>query len=198
MVLCKHSEYFDTCLNSEFSEARKGIIQFDDIDPKYLALYIGVCYTYSTLVTPAAPAFATNPELSAPATPMKDYVEVYKLCDRFLSSSIAVDIVKSIEKCIGDGHRALFRSAHDRSLQKRLMRDFADGYEALNLEHAKQSDMAKTLITYFSDGVDYMAWVEDSEELKYRPRFVAEVSRAFAAKLQILKPRKRKELLGPS
>lgn len=200
-VLCKHSEYFETCFNGEFSEARKGIVQFEDVDPKYLALYVGLCYSFSTLVPHAPPPFSETPEATAPETPLKDYVEVYKLCDRFLSVKMADYMIKCIDKSIGDGHRALFRVTTDDAIQKMLMRDFADGYEALDDRHARQVELAAVMVRYFCDGVRYTAWREFGDEVKDRPRFVAHVSRMFADKLAELQATKkmmrRKELGGP-
>lgn len=119
-VLAKHSEYFDTCCKETFVESN-GVVHLDDVDSKYLSFYIGLAYSYSSIVPPAAPTPAANPETSTPKQPMRDYVEVYKLCDRFLSGEMA----------ISDGHRALYRAPVDDGLQRVLMRDFADGFEVL-------------------------------------------------------------------
>ncbi|CAM1507405.1 Fc.00g070460.m01.CDS01 [Cosmosporella sp. VM-42] len=202
-VLVKHSEYFETCLNGQFKEADKGAVEFDgEVDPKYLALYIGVSYSHSTLVPHDSPTFAEYPEACTPNTPLKDFIEVYKLCDRFLSHKMREFMAKCIKKYIGDGHRALFRTDKDHFMQKYLMREFADGFEALDLRDKLQREMGVTLISYFCEGISYMSWANDSEEVSDRPRFVANVSRRFAlqlAELQISrKAMKRKELKGPN
>lgn len=82
-----------------------------------------------------------------------------------------------------------------------LMRDFADGYEALDDRHARQVELAAVMVRYFCDGVRYTAWREFGDEVRDRPRFVAHVSRMFADKLAELQATKkkmmRKELGGP-
>ncbi|KAF7544006.1 hypothetical protein G7Z17_g10294 [Cylindrodendrum hubeiense] len=199
-VLTKHSEYFEGCLTGQFQEASKGVVQFgDDVDPRYLALYIGLAYSHSTIVPHTPPPPAESPESSAPKTPLRDFVEVYKLCDRFLSPVMASFIEKCIKTAIGDGHRALFRTEADEVIQKALMRDFADAYEALEPGHAEQNDLGAIMVTYFCDGVSFQAWMSCMEEIMDRPRFVGHVSRGFASKLAVLQGArlKRKELKGP-
>lgn len=201
-VLAKHSEYFETCLNGQFKEADKGVVEFDDeVDPKYLALYIGLAYSHSTLVPHDSPTFAEYPEACAPKTPLRDFIEVYKLCDRFLSTDMAAYMKKCINTAIGDGHRALFRTGSDHFLQKVLTRDFADGFEALEMGNAPQRAMGVTLVKYFCEGISYRAWINHSEDVRDRPNFVANVSRGYALQLAELqasrKMLKRKELKGP-
>lgn len=199
-VLTRHSEYFEGCFTGQFLEANKGVVQFDDdVDPRYLALYIGLAYSHSSIVPHTPPPPAESPESSAPKAPLRDFIEVYKLCDRFLSPTMASFIEKCIKTAIGDGHRALFRTEADETIQKALMRDFADAYEALEPGHAEQSDLCNLMITYFCDGVSFEAWISCMEEIMDRPRFIGHVSRGFASKLAALQGArlKRKELKGP-
>ncbi|KAM5354376.1 hypothetical protein ACJ41O_001025 [Fusarium nematophilum] len=202
-VLTKNSEYFEGCLNGQFTEAKKRTVEFgddDDVEPRYLALYIGLAYSHSSIVPHAPPQPAKNPEASKPRTPMRDFVEVYKLCDRFISPAMGSFIERCIDVAIGDGHRALYRTEGDNGMQKVLMRDFADGYEALVMTHPGQKGVGDRMVSYFCEGVSYLAWVTGMEEVMDRPRFVAHVSRCFATKLKELqdgRKLKRKELAGP-
>ncbi|KAF4949979.1 hypothetical protein FGADI_8517 [Fusarium gaditjirri] len=201
-VLTKNSEYFESCLNGRFAEAKKGGVEFndEDIEPRYLALYIGVAYSHSSIVPHAHPRPAQNPEATPIRTSMRDYVEVYKLCDRFISPIMGEYIARCIDVAIGNGHRALYRTEADQGTQKLLMRDFADGYEALNMQHSSQVELGNRMITYFCEGVSYKAWIETTEELRDRPKFICHVSRGFATKLQELQASRklrRKEWAGP-
>ncbi|RGP66237.1 sphingosine kinase [Fusarium longipes] len=202
-VLTKNSEYFEGCLAGHFVEAKKGVVEFDDdeIEPRYLGLYIGLAYSHSSIVPHTPPRPAQNPQTMAAKTPMRDYVEVYKLCDRFLSPEMGEFIMRCIDVAIGNGHRALYRTDGDEGTQKLLMRDFADGYEVLNMQQNAQVEMGERMITYFCEGVSYRAWIDTMEELMDRPKFVAAVSRGFATKLRELQIRlksiKRRELVGP-
>ncbi|KPM44804.1 hypothetical protein AK830_g1719 [Neonectria ditissima] len=198
-VLTKHSEYFEGCLTGKFQEANKGVVQFDDdVNSRYLALYIGLAYSHSSIVPHTPPPPSEAPEASAPKTPLRDFVEVYKLCDRFLSPVMASFIEQCIETAIGDGHRALFRTESDDGVQKALMRDFADAYEALQPGHVKQTELGVVMINYFCEGVSFRAWIACMEEVMDRPRFVGHVSRGFASKLGSLGTKlRRKELKGP-
>ncbi|KAG5665877.1 hypothetical protein KAF25_010002 [Fusarium avenaceum] len=202
-VLTKNSDYFEGCLNGRFTEAKKGAVDFndDDIEARYLALYIGLAYSHSSIVSPLpAPRPAQDPETVAAKTPMRDYIEIYKLCDRFISPVMGDFIARCINVAISNGHRALYRTEGDQGIQKLLMRDFADGYEALNMQHNVQKDIGSGLITYFCEGVSYRAWMENMDELQDRPKFVAAVSGGFASKLlevQLSRKKMRKELVGP-
>ncbi|PTB38674.1 uncharacterized protein TrAFT101_006695 [Trichoderma asperellum] len=199
-VLRQHSEYFETCLNKPFMES-DGVVKFDDIDPRYMAFYLGIAYSYSSIMPHTPPAASKNPEARAQRTPLRDYIEVFKLCDRFISMQMSEFLHKCILTSIGDGHRALFRSYADRDQQKTLMRDFADGYEALEQAHPVQKVLAEKIIEYFAEGISYDAWDSCMEEVIDRPRFVAQVSKGFARKLadaMTTKTKvKRKELGGP-
>ncbi|KAL7936432.1 hypothetical protein V8C35DRAFT_277855 [Trichoderma chlorosporum] len=199
-VLKQHSEYFQTCLSKPFTES-DGIIRFDDIEPRYLAFYLGVAYSYSSIIPHTPPSPSKNPEAKAQRTPLRDYIEVYKLCDRFLSVQMGEFMHKCIKTSIGDGHRAMYRSPADKDQQKALMRDFADGYEALEHGHAMQKELSGWIIDYFVEGISYEAWDECMEEVMHKPKFVAQVSKGFARKLaEAMSARskmKRKELCGP-
>ncbi|KAF4344121.1 hypothetical protein FBEOM_1910 [Fusarium beomiforme] len=199
-VLTKNSDYFEGCLNGRFAEAKKGAVEFDDIEPRYLALYIGLAYSHSSIAPHSLPRFAQNPEATPIVTPMRDYVEVYKLCDRFISPTMGEFIARCIDVAIGNGHRALYRTEADQGTQKLFMRDFADGYEALNMQDSNLVEMGDRMIAYFCEGVSYKAWVETMEDLHDRPKFLNHVSRSFATKLQELqsgRKLKRKEWAGP-
>ncbi|RGP61722.1 hypothetical protein FSPOR_9719 [Fusarium sporotrichioides] len=202
-VLTKNSEYFEGCLAGRFVEAKKGVVEFHDeeVEPRYLGLYIGLAYSHSSIVPHTPPRPAQNPETMAAKTPMRDYIEVYKLCDRFISPEMGEFIMRCIDVAIGNGHRALYRTDGDEGTQKVLMRDFADGYEVLNMQQNAQVEMGERMITYFCEGVSYRAWIDTMEALMDRPKFVAAVSRGFATKLRELQIRlksiKRRELVGP-
>lgn len=203
-VLTGTSEYFATCLNTQFSEATDQTIAFSDIESKYLAYYLGLAHSYSSIAPHIPPHPAKNPEVKSSRTPLRDYIEVYKLCDRFISPEMGAFMISCIKTTIGDGHRALFRSESDEGLQRILMRDFADGHEALELEHTKQTEIGECLINYFCEGIHYGTWISAVGDLANCPRFVASVSGGFAKKLaEVLATgtskakSKRKELSGP-
>ncbi|KAF4978908.1 hypothetical protein FZEAL_4794 [Fusarium zealandicum] len=200
-VLTKNSEYFEGCFNGQFSEAKKGVVDFEDeIEPQYLGLYIGLAYSHSSIVPHGAPRPSKFPEAEAPKTPMRDYVEVFKLCDRFISPAMGNYIERCIDVAIGDGHRALRRTQADEGMQKVLIRDFADGYEALEMVHDAQKQIGDRMMLYFCEGVSYSSWVASMEEVMDRQRFVGHVSRGFADTLKALQEArklKRKELAGP-
>lgn len=202
-ILARHSEYFSTCFKEPFAEAG-GVVRLDgddEIESRYLSYYIGLAYSYSSIFPQTPPTPAANPECSAPKRALRDYVEVFKLCDRFLSPVMGKFIMECIKTAIGDGHRALYRAPTDNGLQKVLMRDFAEGYEALQLSHTTQMELGEQMIAYFCDGVHYATWDSSMGEVAHRPRFVGAVSRRFARKLAEYadhgRKQKRKELTGP-
>lgn len=199
-MLTAHSEYFEACLKKPFVEG-DGVIRFDDIDPKYLGFFIGVAYSYSSIVPHAIPTPIQYPEASMPKTPLRDFVEVFKLCDRFVSPEIGKFIERCVENTIGNGHRALYRSPGDDAQQRALIVDFADAFEALDQDHNPQMELGATLIDYFCAGISYTAWDKWADNIKEHTRFVTEVSKGFARHLKALEASgrklKRKELSGP-
>ena len=196
-VLEKQSEYFATCMKTRYTES-SGIIQFDDIEPHYLAYFIGVAYTNSSIIPVTPPVPACSPEASAPGNPLKLLVEVYKLCDRFICKEMSDYMVQYIKTSIGDNHRALFRSRADQGLQLGLTRDFAEGFEALERSHPVQDELACTMIRYFCEGACFKAWHKWVESNKGQlHRFLGAVSVHWAMKLDEKSKGKRKELKGP-
>lgn len=199
-VLSQHSEYFKATTKACYKESG-GEIAFDNIDPKYFALFLGVVYSYSSIVPHVPPAPVANPEAQGQRTPLRDYVEVYKLCDRFICPTIAAYILCCIRALIGDRHRALFRSPLDKSQQLWCMNDFADAFEALETNHLEQRKLGDLMIEYFCEGVHFRIWESSAEELEGKAMFISRVSRYFAGKLAlILEQRtklKRKELKPP-
>lgn len=203
-VLTKNSEYFEKCLSGSFIEAKQGIVDFSNdpkIESRYLALYIGLAYSHSSIAPHTPPRPAESPETMAARTPIRDYIEVYKLCNFFVSDTMGEFMMRCLDVAMYDGHRALYRTESDEGMQKLLMRDFADGYEVLNMEQHRQSEMGEKMVYFFCGGVSFKAWMDNVAELMDRPRFVAAVSSGFAMKLRELESRykgtKRKELSGP-
>lgn len=199
-VLMNNSEYFERCLQPPWTEASKSSVVFEDIEAKYLALFIGVAYSHSSIVPKQAPQSAQDPQVSAGSTLMRDFIEVYKLCDRFVCPRMAGYIIKCIQTAIMDGHRALFHTHHDVDLQRRTIRQFADAYEALEISHQTQEKLSHTLIEYFCEGVSYAAWKDSVDDVVEHPRFITSVSRGLAkklAELQAGRKLKRKLLNAP-
>ncbi|OAA53049.1 BTB/POZ-like protein [Cordyceps fumosorosea ARSEF 2679] len=200
-VLVQHSDYFRVSTKTWYDESG-GEIGFDNIDPKYFALFLGVLYSYSSIVPHTAPAPAANPEAQSQRTPLRDYVEVYKLCDRFICPTIGAYMLCCIHTLVSDRHRALFRSALDKAQQLWCTTDFADAFEALEHNHAEQKKLGNLMIEYFCEGVFYRSWEASAKEMENRPAFVLQVSRYFASKLALLLEQrtklKRKELKMPT
>ncbi|UNI19217.1 hypothetical protein JDV02_005417 [Purpureocillium takamizusanense] len=202
-VLTKSSEYFDTCLNKPgFKEASNNKVVFDDIDPKYMGFYIGLAASFATIVRHTPPKPLANPESQHPKNHMRDFVEVLKLCDRFLSREMGKFMTQCLKVAIGDAHRTLFRTGNDITLQKMTTQDFADAFEALILEHTAQRELGNLMIQYFCDGVNYKAWTQILDAMVNTPNFVAHVSKGFASKLADQDAHrskiKRRELAGPA
>jgi hypothetical protein len=183
-VLTKSSEYFQSAFKKPFTESR-GTVTFTDIEAKYLALFVGVAYQHAALVPATAPTQSEAPQTKLNHTCIKDFVEVYKLCDRF----ICHDMTRYIDKCLDvamlDGHRAMFLDTGN-PLHQQMMRNFADGYEALELLHSEQARIGDRLLTLFCGAIKYSTWAESMDKITDRPRFVAEVTKRFATKLSEL------------
>src|SRR6478735_2379572 len=99
-VLTKNSDYFEKCLAGSFIEAKKGIVDFNDdseIESRYLGLYIGLAYSHSSIAPHTPPRPAQSPETMAARTPMRDYIEVYKLCNRFMSEAMGDFMVRCLD-----------------------------------------------------------------------------------------------------
>lgn len=200
-VLIQHSNYFKASTKTCYDESG-GEIAFDNIDPKYFALFLGVAYSYSSIVPHGTPTPAANPEAQSQRTPMRDYVEVYKLCDRFICPTIAPYILQYILALIGDRHRALYRSALDKVQQLWCTDDFADAFEALEQNHGEQKKLGDLMVEYFCEGVNFRSWEVSEAKMESRPAFVLRVSQYFASKLALLLEQrtklKRKELKIPT
>jgi hypothetical protein len=134
-----------------------GTIQFgEDVNPLYLAYYIGVSYSFSSIVPHTPPAPAANPEAHTPSTSLRDFVGVHQLCDRFLAKEPVMDfIAQCCRTSIGNNHRALYRSPRDDDLHQKVMRDFAEAFEVLHGTNPREEPLKQEIIQYFVEGVDY-------------------------------------------
>jgi hypothetical protein len=193
------SEYFKRCLKETWSEGQKGTVIFEDVDPKYLALFIGLAYSHSSIVSLTPPTPQPNLQLGAERTPIKDLIEVHKLCDRFISPALASYLVGCIYTSIYDAHRTLIRYNPEPKDQRIIMREFADGYESLT-DGPIHKAIGTTLIKYFCEGIQFDSWDEYAEEIADRVVFVVRVSKEFARKLKTQvegRKLKRRELPAP-
>ena len=199
-ILTDNSEYFERCLRKPWEEAHRGAITFDNVEPCYLALFVGVAYAHCSLVPVQPPTVADNPQCKKDRTPMRDLVEVWKLCDRFVAAKMGHFVQRCLGVAIADGHRAMFRAHTDENLHKALTRDFADGYEALEMNLPAQKALSEKMIEYFAGSINYDFWATSMADVqKDRPRFVTAVGRSFSTKLgELIKGRKhrRREMLA--
>lgn len=194
-MLTRSSEYFQSAFKKPFNESR-GTVTFTDIEPRHLALFVGVAYQHSALAPATPPTQSDAPQTRVSHASIRDYVEVYKLCDRFICHDMAKYIDKCLDVVMLDSHRAMFHDYGD-PLQHQMMRNFSDGYEALEVTHSEQARIAERLLTLFCGAINYSTWAESTDMIADRPRFVVEVSKRFATKLGDLnKARKftRKEI----
>jgi hypothetical protein len=154
-VLARHSEYFETSFKPEHMQP-DGTINLDDVNPQYLAYYIGVSYSFSTILPHTPPVPAANPEAHTPSTSLRDFIGVHQLCDRFLAREPVMDfIAQCCRTAIGNNHRALFRAPHDDELHQRVMRDFADAFEVLQDVSPREEPLRFHIIQYFVEGVNF-------------------------------------------
>lgn len=185
-VLIKTSEYFDKCLKPPFRESQ-GRITFQDIAPKYLALYIGLAYKHASIGSLTAPDFGVNKVERMRETgvtgKMLDFVEVYKLCDRFVSHELGEWAQGAITGIIKSMHSILLGWQQDAGLQKMWMKEVAEAYEALELGSSVQTKMGENMVLYFGESINHKVWMDNAGELEDKRRFVLAVSQYFAGRL---------------
>lgn len=196
-VAGQSSAYFATALNGRFTESKDGIIRFDDIDPFYFNLFVGSLYSFSSGLPIVAPRPSNTPS-SGPRKPMREYVELYKLCDRFLCDKMADFMYDCLCTSISERHRVLFKLQENHTEQCALAKDFADAYEALDLGHPTQQRLGDCMIKYFTSGMSLSKWTDVSLSLQHHAGFLRQVSCFMATTLDFIYTRRsrraRKEL----
>ena len=191
------SAYFATALNGRFAESKDGIIRLDDVEPEYFALFVRSLYSLGSGLPIVAPRPSDN--LSrGPRKPMREYVEMYKLCDRFMCKNMGDFIYNCLCTSITERHRMLFRWSELQTIQVELAQDFADAYEALEAGHSTQNTLRERLMEYFCGGMALSHWPETSCSLQDYPEFIRQVSCFTANALNFIytnrSRRRRKEL----
>lgn len=191
------SAYFATALNGRFAEAKDGIIRVDDVEPQYFDLFVRSLYSFSSGLPIVAPR-PTNTPQSGPRKPMREYVEIYKLCDRFLCKRMADFMHDCLCTSISERHRMLFKWQENHTEQCELAEDFADAYEALDLGHPTQQILGERMIKYFTGGMSLSKWPDVSLSLQHHTEFIRQVSCLMATTLDFIyltrSRRGRKEL----
>ncbi|KAK1848804.1 hypothetical protein CCHR01_08569 [Colletotrichum chrysophilum] len=178
-ILIKDSEYFAACFKNEnFIEGKTLIVEFDDIDPDLLGIYLHLASMH------AIKKFVKfDPGLMKEPKRLKPMVDLYKIADRFMNTKMTKLVGCSILEIAMD--HPIKNVTYDMTAQERSwsIKNYKDAFEALDYgDHAREYMRAK-LVAAYCRWVPLGNFRDDLVVLENSPDFVRELTICFASLL---------------
>ncbi|KAI8262400.1 hypothetical protein K4K56_005877 [Colletotrichum sp. SAR 10_98] len=144
-ILIKDSEYFATCFkNKNFIEGKTLTVEFDDIDPDLLGIYLHLA---SMLAIKNSVKF--DPGLMKEPKRLKPMVDLYEIADRFMNPRMTSLVGFSILELAKD--HPINTSPRNMTDQERswAMRNYKEAFEAIDYgEYARDYLREKLVAAY--------------------------------------------------
>ncbi|KAI8291609.1 hypothetical protein K4K60_001310 [Colletotrichum sp. SAR11_57] len=178
-ILIKDSEYFATCFKNEnFIEGKTLTVEFDDIDPDLLSIYLHLAFMQAI-----KNSVKFDPGLMKEPKRLKPMVDLYEIADRFMNTKMTKLVGCTILEIAKD--HPIKNVTYDMTAQERSwsIKNYKDAFEALDYgDHAREYMRAKLVVAY-------CRWVplgnfrDDLVVLENSPDFVRELTICFASLL---------------
>ncbi|KAJ0339066.1 hypothetical protein KNSL1_012158 [Colletotrichum chrysophilum] len=178
-ILIKDSEYFAACFKNEnFIEGKTLIVEFDDIDPDLLGIYLHLASMH------AIKKFVKfDPGLMKEPKRLKPMVDLCEIADRFMNTKMTKLVGCSILEIAMD--HPIKNVTYDMTAQERSwsIKNYKDAFEALDYgDHAREYMRAK-LVAAYCRWVPLGNFRDDLVVLENSPDFVRELTICFASLL---------------
>ncbi|KAJ0329720.1 hypothetical protein COL922a_012723 [Colletotrichum nupharicola] len=178
-ILIKDSEYFAACFKNEnFIEGKTLTVEFDDIDPDLLGIYLHLASMH------AIKKFVKfDPGLMKEPKRLKPMVDLYEIADRFMNTKMTKLVGCSILEIAMD--HPIKNVTYDMTAQERSwsIKNYKDAFEALDYgDHAREYMRAK-LVAAYCRWVPLGNFRDDLVVLENSPDFVRELKICFASLL---------------
>ncbi|KAF3800961.1 hypothetical protein GCG54_00010235 [Colletotrichum gloeosporioides] len=178
-ILIKDSEYFATCFKNEnFIEGKTLTVEFDDIDPDLLSIYLHLAFMQAI-----KDSVKFDPGLMKEPKRLKPMVDLYEIADRFMNAKMTRLVGCSILEMAKD--HPIKNVAYDMTAQERSwsIKNYKEAFETLDYgDHAREYMRAK-LVAAYCRWVPLGNFRDDLVMLEDSPEFVRELTICFASLL---------------
>ncbi|KAF4877611.1 hypothetical protein CGCSCA1_v003130 [Colletotrichum siamense] len=175
-ILIKDSEYFATCFKNEnFIEGKTLTVEFDDIDPDLLGIYLHLASMQ------AIKDFVKfDPGLMKEPKRLKPMVDLYEIADRFMNLKMTGLVGSSILE-MATNH-PINKFPHQMTDQERswAMNNYKEAFEALNYGDDAREYMREKLVAAYCHWVPLRNFRHDLIALEDAPEFVRELTIFFS------------------
>ncbi|KAI8167717.1 hypothetical protein KHU50_006438 [Colletotrichum sp. SAR 10_65] len=185
-ILIKNSEYFATCFkNKNFVEGKTMTVEFDDIDPELLAIYLHLATMQAIKVT-----VQFDPALMEEPKRLKPMVDLYEVADRFMNSKMAGLLGRAILEMAMD--HPVYRYPRDMTDRERswCIENYKEAFEALGDGDEARRYMREVLAAAYCRWIPLGNFRRDISPLWDAPDFSRELMICFATLLDDLQKSK--------
>ncbi|KAH0431647.1 hypothetical protein CcaCcLH18_06951 [Colletotrichum camelliae] len=178
-ILVKDSEYFATCFKNEnFIEGKTLTVEFDDIDPDLLGVYLHLASMQAIKNSVKFdPGWMKEPKR------LKPMVDLYEIADRFINPKMTGLVGCAILEMAKD--HPINKFPHNMTDQERswAMKNYKEAFEAINYgDHAREYVREK-LVAAYGRWVPLGNFKHDLVALEDAPEFVRALTIYFASLL---------------
>ncbi|KAJ3954202.1 hypothetical protein N0V92_009315 [Colletotrichum tropicale] len=178
-ILIKDSDYFAACFKNEnFVEGKTLTVEFDDIDPDLLGIYLHLASMQ------AIKDFVKfDPGLMKEPKRLKPMVDLYEIADRFMNLKMTGLVGCSILEMANDHPINKFPRNMTDQEQSWAMKNYKEAFEVLNYEDHARKYMREKLVAAYCRWVPLGNFRHDLIALEDAPEFVRELTICFASLL---------------
>ncbi|KAK2779743.1 hypothetical protein CKAH01_03091 [Colletotrichum kahawae] len=178
-ILIKDSKYFATCFKNEnFIEGKTLTVEFDDIDPDLLGIYLHLASMQAI-----KDSVKFDPGLMKEPKRLKPMVYLYEIADRFMNAKMTGLVGCSILEMALDhpiNKSPLIMTDEERSW---AMKNYKEAFEAINSGGHAREFMREKLVAAYCHWVLLGNFRYDLVALEDAPEFVRELTISFASLL---------------
>ncbi|KAF4822690.1 hypothetical protein CGCSCA5_v002501 [Colletotrichum siamense] len=170
-ILTHHSEYFATCFkNKNFVEGQTLTVEFDDVDPNLLGIYLHLAYIQAaTNIVEFDPGMMDEPKR------LKPMIELFDLADRFMNMKMtallgpAITYIAMHHPVInGDGKMTPAMKAWS-------INNYKEAFEALDKGSQAHDYMRASIVASYCYCVPLNNFSDDVRHLNDNPEFVSKI-----------------------
>ncbi|KAI8231092.1 hypothetical protein K4K57_006346 [Colletotrichum sp. SAR 10_99] len=186
-ILTHHSEYFATCFrNKNFVESQTLTVEFDDVDPNLLGIYLHLAYIQAaTNIVEFDPGMMEEPKR------LKPMIELFDLADRFMNTKMTALLGPAITY-IAMHHPV--RNSDGKmtpAMKAWSINNYKEAFEALDKGSQAHDYMRASIVTSYCYCVPLNNFNDDLHHLNDNPEFVNKITVRLAEFYEKSKNRSR-------
>ncbi|KAI8158485.1 hypothetical protein K4K49_002657 [Colletotrichum sp. SAR 10_70] len=170
-ILTHHSEYFATCFkNKNFVESQTLTVEFDDVDPNLLGIYLHFAYIQAaTNIVKFDPGMMDEPKR------LKPMIRLFDLADRFMNVKMTALLGPAITSIAMDHPITNSDGKMTPEMRAWSINNYKEAFEALDKGNQAHDYMRESIVASYCHCIPLNYFGDDLHYLTDNPEFVKKI-----------------------